>query len=74
MSCRVMVLPAKAPDGIRVVSIPEDIEAQEAYRHATGVISQIEESEPDYDWQTIEDALEGHGYRTIEFVLGPSLD
>ena len=74
MSCRVMVLTAREPGGIRVVSIPEDVREQEAYRHVTGVISQVEESDPGYDWQAIEDALEGHGYRAIEFVLGPTLD
>jgi hypothetical protein len=74
MGNRLMVLPSAKPEGIRVVSIPDDVEAQEAFRHATGVISGVEESEPDYTWEDIEDALDEHGYRVLEFVLGPALD
>ncbi|MCP4283181.1 MAG: hypothetical protein GY792_01830 [Gammaproteobacteria bacterium] len=74
MSVRLMVLPAGDPTGIRVVSIPEDMEEQEAFRHATGIISGVEERDPDYVWEDIEDALEEHGFRVLEFVLGPSLD
>lgn len=74
MSVRLMVLPAGEPGGIRVVSIPEDRKEQEAFRHVTGIISEVEESDPDYAWEDIEDALEEHGYRVLEFVLGPSLD
>jgi hypothetical protein len=74
MGNRLMVLPSAKPEGIRVVSIPDDVEAQEAFRHATGVISGVEESDSDYTWEDIEDALDEHGYRVLEFVLGPALD
>ncbi|MCB1752354.1 MAG: hypothetical protein KDI74_11585 [Gammaproteobacteria bacterium] len=74
MNVRLMVLPAGEPGGIRVVSIPEDRKEQEAFRHVTGIISAVEEGDPDYSWEDIEDALEKHGYRVLDFVLGPSLD
>ncbi|MCB1868255.1 MAG: hypothetical protein KDI43_06900 [Gammaproteobacteria bacterium] len=74
MSDRLMVLPAGTPGGIRVVSIPEDREEQEAFRHVTGIISEVEEGDADYTWDDIEDALEEHGYHVLDFVLGPSLD
>ena len=74
MDNRLMVLPSVKPEGIRVVSIPEDVDGQEAFRHATGVISRVEESDPDYTWEDIEDALDEKGYRVLEFVLGPALD
>ncbi len=74
MSSRLMVLPACDADRLRVVTIPEDIEPQEAYRHATGVISSVEEANPDYSWAEIEEALEERGFQTVEFVLGPALD
>ena len=74
MSVRLMVLPAGEPGAIRVVSIPVDVEEQEAFRHATGIISEVQEENPDYAWLDIEDALEKHGYRVLEFVLGPALD
>ena len=74
MSAKLMILPGSDAKKIRLVSIPEDIEAQEAYRHATGVISGVEETTPDYSWEDIEEALEGHGFQPVEFVLGPSLD
>ena len=74
MSVRLMVLPAGEPGEIQIVSIPRDIEEQEAFRHVTGIISEVEESTPEYAWEDIEDALEEHGYSVLEFVLGPSLD
>ena len=74
MGSRLMVLPAAQAAGIKVVSIPEDIQEQEAFRHATGIISQVEESNPDYRWEDIEDALEEHGFRLLPFQLGPSID
>ncbi len=74
MSCNVMVLPSKEPGQIRLVRIPEDMESHEAFRHATGVIAAAEEANPDFTWADIEDALDAHGFRTLEFVLGPALD
>jgi len=74
MSIKLMVLPASAPEKIRLVTIPRDIEKHEAFRHATGVISQVEEANPDYDWDDLEDALESHGFQTVDFVLGPAVD
>ena len=74
MSARLMILPACAPEKIRLVRIPDDMEEQEAYRHATGVISRVEEQNPDYGWREIEDALDEHGFDTVPFVLGPALD
>lgn len=74
MSARLMILPACAQEKIRLVRIPRDMEEHEAYRHATGVISRVEEQNPDYQWQEIEDALDEHGFETVAFVLGPALD
>ena len=74
MSIRLMVLPAEQPEAIRVVKIPTEFEEQEAYRHATGVISSVEESNPDYSWEEIAEALEDHGFQVLDFVLGPALD
>ena len=74
MDHKLMVLPSRDPSAIRLVEIPNDIEAQEAYRHVTGVISSVEEAMNDYDWDDIEDALEEHGYHLVNFILGPALD
>ncbi|MCP3867361.1 MAG: hypothetical protein GY703_04540 [Gammaproteobacteria bacterium] len=74
MSGKLMILPSAKLDGIRLVAIPEDLDSPEAFRHVTGVISAVEESDPDYTWEDIEDALDEHGYRTMDFILGPSLD
>ncbi|KRT54103.1 hypothetical protein Ga0074115_102205 [endosymbiont of Ridgeia piscesae] len=43
-----MVLPSTHFEQIRVVSIPSDLDASEAFRYATGIIAQAEESEGDY--------------------------
>ena len=73
MGVRIMVLPAAEAAQIRVVSIPEDVEEHEAYRHVTGVISEVEERNPGCSWEEIEDALDEHGYQVQAFVLGPNL-
>lgn len=68
-----MVLPSKDPKKIRIVKIPEDFEEHEVYRHATGVIANIEELIPNYDWDDILEALEEHGFSEVKFILGPEL-
>ncbi|WP_275100182.1 hypothetical protein [Sedimenticola hydrogenitrophicus] len=74
MNCKVMVLPSREPEQIRLVRIPEDMESHEAFRHATGVIAAAEEANPQFTWEDIEDALDAQGFRTLDFVLGPALD
>ncbi|MCG8428588.1 MAG: hypothetical protein MI754_14640 [Chromatiales bacterium] len=74
MDCRIMVLPSRDPAKLRVVKIPADMEEQEVYRYTTGVIAAVEEADADYEWEDIEDALEQHGFETLEFVLGPTID
>jgi len=69
-----MILPAVNAAEIRLVRVPDDIEAHEAYRHATGLIARVEEDNPGYSWADIEAVLEDHGFATVEFILGPELD
>lgn len=74
MADKLMILPGRRSETIRLVSIPEDVESHEAFRHVTGVISNVEERIPDYTWDDLEDALEEHGYRSVDFILGPAVD
>ncbi len=74
MSDTLMILPARNPGRIRLVRIPADLEAHEAFRHVTGLIAQVEENHPDYSWEEIAPLLEDHGFETVDFVLGPELD
>lgn len=74
MSIRLMLLPADESKNMRLVSIPRDIQEQEAFRHVTGIISEVEETDSGHSWEDIEDALETHGYQVLEFILGPKLD
>lgn len=69
-----MILPAADKTKIRLVRIPPDYPAKEAYRHVTGLIAQVEEQNPDYDWEDVLGMLEDHGFEPVEFQLGPSLD
>ena len=71
---QLMVLPSKDSSGIRLLKIPDDYEAHEAFRNATGVIAKVESETPDYDWEDIAEALEAEGYEVVDFVLGPALD
>lgn len=74
MECNLMVLPSKHPEKIKVLKIPADMHRKEAFRYATGVIAESEECSPNCDWDEIEDALNEHGFETLDFVLGPVLD
>lgn len=73
MNKNLMVLPAKAPKGIRLLQVPGDFEEHEAYRYVTGIIAKAEE-ESDYTWDDILDLLEQKGFEEVEFILGPVLD
>ena len=47
---KLMVLPSKDPKKIKIIKMPDDYEEHEVYRHVTGVIANIEELIPNYDW------------------------
>jgi hypothetical protein len=69
-----MVLPAADKAKIRLVRIPPDYPTREAYRHVTGLIAQVEEQNPDFDWEDILASLEEQGFEPVDFQIGPSLD
>ena len=73
MLTNLMILPAKDPKDIRLVSVPGDFEEHEAYRYVTGIIAKAEEN-PDYDWDDILDLLEQKGFEEVEYIAGPLLD
>jgi hypothetical protein len=69
-----MVLPSKDVGRVRLVTVPDDMSSHEAYRHVTGMISEIPR-EGEGRWvETVLDALEDQGFETVDFILGPSLD
>jgi hypothetical protein len=74
MSDTLMILPAGDSSKIRLVSVPDDFERHEVYRHVTGLIAEVEEQNPDYSWDDIQTILEDHGFEPVEFILGPALD
>lgn len=74
MGTHLMVLPAHNYDAVRLVKIPEDFEEHEVYRHVTGIISAVEEANPDYQWEDVAMALEDHDFEIVDFLLGPALD
>jgi hypothetical protein len=74
MNETLMVLPSARPEQIRLVRVPQDLDRNEAYRFATGIIAQAEESNQDYRWEDISEALEARGFEMVEAMLGPSLD
>lgn len=69
-----MVLPARNFDAVRLLRLPRDFEAHEAYRYVTGLIAEVEEQNPDYTWEDISSSLEEYGFETVDFILGPVLD
>ncbi len=74
MSQALMVLPSVEFKQIRVVQIPDDLDTNEAYRFATGIIAQAEETNADYVWEDISEALEGRGFVPVDVLIGPTLD
>lgn len=74
MDNKLMILPARDPKAIRLVRIPDDYEAHEVFRHVVGLIAEVEEQNPDYDWEDISAMLEDHGFESVAFILGPELD
>ena len=69
-----MILPAADKTQIRLVRVPPDFEGQEAYRHVTRLIAQVEEQNPGYAWEDVIAMLEDHGFEAVDFQLGPALD
>ena len=74
MNDKLMVLPSAQFERIRLVRIPYDLDRNEAYRFATGIIAQAEESTDDYRWEDIAEALEARGFEPIDAIIGPALD
>lgn len=74
MSARLMILPAKNANDIRLVRIPDDFEEHEIFRHVTGLIANVEEKNPAYQWEEIVEVFEDHGFEVVPFILGPALD
>ena len=74
MSARLMLLPSRDPEGSRVVTVPEDFEAHEAFRHLTGLIADVQEQDPDWSWEDLAEVLENHGFTPVECLVGPYLD
>ncbi|MET0090410.1 MAG: hypothetical protein ABW068_10390 [Candidatus Thiodiazotropha sp.] len=67
-------MPSSRPEQIRLVRVPQGLDRNEAYRFATGIIAQAEESNRDYRWEDISEALEARGFEMIDAMIGPSLD
>ena len=74
MSSKLMILPAHDYNAVRLVRIPDDYEEHEVFRHVTGIIAEVEENNPDYEWEDVLAALEDRGFENVEFILGPALD
>lgn len=74
MTGRIMVLPSKNPARIRLVTVPQDLGPQEAYRLVTGLVAEVEEAAGDEGLAGVMEALEGRGFEAMDFVLGPALD
>ncbi|MEA3274451.1 MAG: hypothetical protein U9Q81_03990 [Pseudomonadota bacterium] len=74
MAERFMVLPSEDVSRIRVVTVPEDMSSHEAYRYLTGLIAEIERTGDDRWVEDVLDALEDHGFESVECAIGPHLD
>ena len=71
MDTRLMLLPAKTMEQVRLLEIPRDYEEHEAFRHVVGIIAAVEEKEGSVD--DMIEALEVQGFIPLDFLLGPDL-
>ena len=74
MAERFMLLPAFHIERARLLQVPEDWSERDAVRHITALIASIQEATPEWTWEDLAPALEEHGFRPVEFILGPALD
>jgi len=74
MTARLMLLPAKKIENMKIVSIPSDFDARGALRRATSLIASIEEEDPDCDWDDMAAVLEDNGFEVQPFTIGPDID
>lgn len=74
MTTNFMILPSADFKKVRLISVPDDYEAHEAFRKVTGLIAKVEENNPDYKWDDIISELEDNGFYEKDFQLGPVLD
>jgi hypothetical protein len=74
MAERLMVLPSRDMTRVRLVRVPDDMSEPEAYRYVTGLVAEVPRR-PGEDWvEDVLDVLEDHGFESLGFVLGPTLD
>ena len=73
MTDKLMILPSKDADKIRLLKIPQDYESHEVYRAATGAIARAEENVPDYNWEDLMEELEDMGFEEVSYILGPEV-
>ena len=74
MTARLMLLPARKIEDMKIVSIPSDFDARDALRRATSLIASVEEENPDFDWEDIAMMLEDNGFEVQAFTIGPDID
>ncbi len=69
-----MILPAAQTRHLRLLRVPPDYERQEAYRHVTAVMAEVQERNGYWDWEDLSQALEARGFIPLDFILGPAID
>ena len=74
MPAKLIMLPSKTLEQIRLIKIPEHYDGHEAFRHTTGLIAGVEEENPDHTWDDIAEALEAHGFEVVDYIMGPELN
>ncbi|GAB4295719.1 MAG: hypothetical protein Kow0096_12690 [Thiohalomonadaceae bacterium] len=71
---RLMLLPARDFERIRLIRIPDDYSERDAVRRVTALIAEAQEEMQEWRWEDIAATLEDHGFSVVEFTPGPALD
>jgi len=71
---RLMLLPARDYERIRLIRIPDDYSERDAVRRVTALIAEAQEELREWRWEEIAATLEDHGFTVVEYTTGPALD
>lgn len=74
MADRLMLLPSKEFEKIRLLRIPDDFGERDVVRQVTALIAESQEGAGSWSWEEVVAALEDRGFTVVNYILGPALD
>ena len=73
MGDKLILLPGADNKSCRILRMPEDMDDHEAFRNVTGIIAGLEERDGVVNPEDLDDALEDHGFVSVDYIVGPGI-